>query len=422
MAPNRFLTALLAIAALTAPSLLNAAPVLKAGDVIAVCGDSNTQMRRYSRFLEDYLLMCDPVPDLRTIQFGSNGAIASVLGQRIGAIALFHPTAATMFYGVNDSGYSPLDDNRINGFRHNLNYSIDALKGIGVQNVIVASPIFVDWLAKPSQTDMLNGDLAVYNGIAGDVAQQRGLEFAQVYMDMKAMVGKVKAAAGPGAKTPWFDIHPEQGPCLAITHALLKAMGFDGNIATIDFDIATGQAKASNGHKVLSVKDDAVAIESTRYPFCFKGDPDKLGPDTASILKYLPFNEDLNRFMLVVRGVKSTRAKVIWGDQSRVVSSADLEKGVNLAALFVPDNPFSEQFYKVDAAVIEQQNIESTLTWQFLANLARYEQILPGHEALFDQITQAGLAECGRYAKAAAALVIPVRHTIVIEPIVGPVN
>ena len=173
---------------------------------------------------------------------------------------------------------------------------------------------------------------------------------------------------------------------------------------------------------MLSVNGGTVEVESTRYPFCFSGDPDQMGPDTASILKYLPFNSDLNRLILVVHGVKAPQARITWGVHSRVVPARDLENGVNLADLFITSNPFSDQFFKVDSAVHQQQDVESILTWQFLANLPRYKQLLPGHEALFDQITQAGLAECRRYAKDSSALVVPVRHTIAIEPIMGPVN
>ena len=46
---------------------------LQAGDTVAICGDSITEQKEYSVFTEDYLLMCQPVPDLKAHQFGWSG-------------------------------------------------------------------------------------------------------------------------------------------------------------------------------------------------------------------------------------------------------------------------------------------------------------------------------------------------------------
>ena len=46
---------------------------LKPGDFVAVVGDSITEQKQYSVFIEDYLLMCKPVADLRVTQFGWGG-------------------------------------------------------------------------------------------------------------------------------------------------------------------------------------------------------------------------------------------------------------------------------------------------------------------------------------------------------------
>src|SRR5882672_9228487 len=42
-------------------------------DFLAVCGDSITEQKLYSRFIEEYLLMCKPQPNLRIMQLGWNG-------------------------------------------------------------------------------------------------------------------------------------------------------------------------------------------------------------------------------------------------------------------------------------------------------------------------------------------------------------
>src|SRR3954469_1511901 len=85
------------------------------GDKVAIIGDSITEQKQYSVFIEDYLLMCKPAPDLTTMQFGWSGETSWGFLARMQNDALyFHPSAATTCYGMNDGGYAPLTDERAN--------------------------------------------------------------------------------------------------------------------------------------------------------------------------------------------------------------------------------------------------------------------------------------------------------------------
>ncbi|HEY3331425.1 MAG TPA: GDSL-type esterase/lipase family protein [Capsulimonadaceae bacterium] len=412
---NKKLIALLTLISLVSPAILLAEPLVKPNDIVAICGDSITQQKRYSVLIEDYLLMCQPSSNVHAVQFGSNGAGAYVLGSRINSLALFHPTVATMLYGMNDGQYKPLNDERASGFRKGMNDSLDALKKIGVDRVVVASPDFIESANNPASATTYNVTLASLGEISRSVAGERGVVYTDNHAYMESAIRKIRAA-NPDAKFNLFDVHPELSGHIMIAYSFLKGMGFDGAIGTITADLVTGKAIGSDGHKVLSMANGKIEIESTRYPFCFVGDPEKIGPDTATAVKYLPFNDDLNRYILIVHGIKTQNAKVTWGDQSKSIPAADLEKGVNLAALFVPGNPFSAPFAKVDAAIREKQSAETTLTWQYLANIGRLKQALPNQEPIFDQIQQGGFDEVQRLNRACAGLVMPVRHSIVIEP------
>src|SRR5215208_912431 len=82
---------------------------LKGNDLIAICGDSITEQKQYSVFMEDYLLMCQPAGDLKTCQFGWSGETSWGFAARMNNdVGWFHPTAATTAYGMNDGGYSPM--------------------------------------------------------------------------------------------------------------------------------------------------------------------------------------------------------------------------------------------------------------------------------------------------------------------------
>ena len=72
----------------------------------------------------------------------------------------------------------------------------------------------------------------------------------------------------------------------------------------------------------------------------------------------VPFNQELNRFVLVVNNGRAANYRVAWGDQTKSYSASQLAKGVNLADEFVT-NPFSAAFDNVDKAVAAKQEYET---------------------------------------------------------------
>src|SRR5208283_5778211 len=94
---------------------------LHKGDTVAVIGDSITEQKIYSMFIEDYLLMCRPAADLRATQFGWGGETAGgFLGRMANDCLPFHPTVATTCYGMNDGGYSPENPAKAKAYHDNL--------------------------------------------------------------------------------------------------------------------------------------------------------------------------------------------------------------------------------------------------------------------------------------------------------------
>jgi lysophospholipase L1-like esterase len=393
--------------------------LLQPNDVVAIAGDSITEQKIYSVYIEDYLLMCRPAPGLSTLQFGSGGAGAYVLGARTpNDLVYFHPTVVTMLYGMNDGQYKPLNDERAKGFRDGTVNSIEAVKKIGVRAVVVSSPTCTNGPKDhPAKTTMYNQTLGAFGDMAREIARNENVAFTDIHNIMMDVITKGEAVT-PDYSLGGDGVH--QGPAghLIMAYGMLKGLGCDGAIGTITVDLAKNSAEGTPGQKIVSVKDGVVQIESTRYPFCFTGDPAK--PDTTTnldVLKYLPFNDDLNRYLLVVHGLATARAKVTWGAASQEFAAADLARGINLAAAFAPTNPFSDQFAKVDAAVQAQQKQETMLAKNFMSDFGRLKDALPDQTAILDEIVKRGKDQRDILARAAAALVIPIDHTLTITPL-----
>jgi hypothetical protein len=243
--------------------------------------------------------------------------------------------------------------------------------------------------------------------------------FANVHDAMNDVMVKAKAKYGKAYALAGLDdgVHPDENGHLVMAHVFLKALGCDGDIGKITLDLANGTAKGSAGHKVLSCNGGVVEVESSKYPFCFYGAPSS-PHSPKGILEFLPFNEELNRFKLVVKGAGTSKVRVTWGNVSKEFAGADAERGINLAAEFY-ENPFSAQFLKVDEAVRAQQDYETPLVKRLMHEFAELEALVPEEKATMEAIEATGMRKARGLFDVAAKRVTPVRHTIRVEVVKG---
>jgi lysophospholipase L1-like esterase len=414
---KRWVILFLVFVALTSSRAAAAEVGLKPGDAVAINGDSITEQKLYSVFIEDYLLMCQPAANLRTCQFGWGGETSwGFLARMKNDVIWFKPTVATTCYGMNDGGYSPMSPEKAKHYRDSQKAIVEQFKKAGVRLIIVGSPGCVDadtFHKKPADAAMYNKTLAGLRDIAKEVAQEEGVVFANVFDPMIDAMTKAKAKYGNNYPLAGGDgVHPGPNGHLVMAYAYLKAMGCTGDIGTITIDMGSGKAEATDGHKVVSSDGGSAEIESTRYPFCFFGNPE--GQSTRSVIDFLPFNDELNRFKLVVKGAKADKLKVTWGTASKEFSKADLEKGINLAAEFI-QNPFSEPFAKAEQAIKMQQNYETPLHKDLLHNMGRFREMVADESEAFDRIVAAAGKRQKTLSDASGAAVGAVKHTIKVE-------
>ena len=394
---------------------------LQTGDYVAVIGDSITEQQLYSLYIEDYLLMCQPAADLRVTQFGWGGETAPGFANRMANDMLrFDATVATTCFGMNDGRYARMNPATGKAYRDGQLSIVRQLKESGVRCIVVGSPgcVDADTFGKhnPEQAKMYNETLAAMRDIAREVAQQQGVVFANVLDPMIDVMTKAKAKYGREYHLAGGDgVHPDHNGHLVMAYAFLKAMGCDGNIGAINVDLSQGKATASAGHQVLSCDGGTVTLESTRYPFCFFGDPAKTN-STRGVIEFLPFNEQLNRLTLAVTGGKSARYKVTWGDAAKEFTGDQLAAGINLAAEFL-DNPFSEPFRQVESKIAQQQGLEVHWVKNLLHDIPAYKQIAPQEGDSLERVAMAIVAADKKARDASAATLVPVKHTIKIEPV-----
>lgn len=399
---------------------------INSNDIIAMCGDSLTEQKLYTTFIETYLAVCQAGGPVHTAQFGWGGDSMRYLWSRGGPkpVLSIKPTVVTTLFGMNDGWYQPLCKESESFYRDGMIRLVNELKSNGVRLVIIGSPSAVDtetFRNDPDKAKMYNHTLSQLGDIAKQVAADNGCRFANVHDVMIDVMAKAKKKYGAKYLVAGSDgVHPGANGHLVIAYVFLKAMGCDGDIGTITHDLKSGVSTVTDGHKVVSNSTGTITIESLRYPFCFSGKPDDPSA-TAGIIEFFPFNKDLNRLMLKVTGVSEksdTPVRVFWGNTSKVFSSGTLEKGINLAEEFT-NNPFCEKFTKIQTEVLKKQTWETVFYKSYLSDIPAIQKdiidVNPELSKKIDRLEPALVKRQAQYAKALAADIVPVIHTLRFE-------
>jgi lysophospholipase L1-like esterase len=388
--------------------------LLREGDRLAIVGDSITEQKRYSRIIETYLTVCVPELKITARQFGWSGEKADgFLARMTNDCLRFNPTVATLCYGMNDHLYRTFD--LVNAALYASNYTaiVRAFQAAGTR-VVLGSPGCVGKVPhwkRPDlfTTDELNVSLCAFRDIDIGIAEQTGVRFADVFWPMLRAGYEGQTRFGTTNESYMISgkdgVHPGWSGHLLMAWSFLRAMGLDGAIGTITVDLATQTAKATAGHAIESVANGAVTVTSSRYPFCATGATNS-DDSIRSGMELVPFNQELNRFELVVKNATAAHYKVTWGEETRTYSAGELAAGVNLAADFAV-NPFSDAFRRVDEAVAAKQAYETT----------QIKNAFHGAEGRADMAAAVERTEAGRVplAEAINAAFVPVKHVIRIQ-------
>jgi lysophospholipase L1-like esterase len=387
---------------------------LKAGDQLAICGDSITEQKMYSRIIETYLTVCVPEMNVGVRQYGWSGETApGFLARMTNDCLRFKPTIATTCYGMNDHEYRAYLDRIGDRYRSNEIAIDEAFKSHGAR-VIEGSAGCVGknppWSRDTNATlQALNLNLCQLRNIGIDIAKKEKIGFADVFWPMLTAGYNAREKYGADYAIAGKDgVHPGWAGHVVMAYAFLRSFGLDGDIGTFTVDMRSGKASVSSGHQLISYKNGELVVKSHRYPFCI-GEGDPANDNTIrSGMTLVPFNDDLNRLLLVVKHPQAKTYNVSWGVETKSFSVEQLEAGLNLAAEFGV-NPFSDAFNQVDQAVAAKQKFETR----------EIKDMFHGDEGKADMEGTVARAEKERAPLVAAvkAAFVPVTHTIKITPL-----
>lgn len=319
---------------------------LKSGDRVVFYGDSITEQRLYTSYVETFLVTRLPKLDLRFVHSGVGGD--RVGGGWAGPIDLrldrdviaYKPTVMTVMLGMNDASYQPYKEETFStyatGYRHLLEKTKSALPGIRF-TLIEPSP-FDDVTRAPGWEGGYNGVLARYGQYVKELASQQGASVADLNTPVVAMLTKAKEADATGAQKIIPDrVHPGDAGHLIMAEALLKAWNAPGQVASVEID--------ANGKKVVKAENAKVASltqngETLTWDETDGSLPFPLDDKNATLMLAVhssDFVEALDQEPLKVTGLTAARYTLrIDGQEAGAFTKEQLAGGINLATLPTP--------------------------------------------------------------------------------------
>ena len=254
---SRYALVLLALLAASAAVLAAQQPFyLHDKDTLLFYGDSITEQRLYTTFVETFVLTRYPQLNVRFVNSawggenapGGNGGSADVRLTR--DVLPYKPTVMTVMLGMNDGGYIAFDEERFKrytaGMEHILQVVKDAFPNVRV-TLLEPSP-YDDVTVEPQFPGGYNGVLVRYGQYVRELARRNQMLVADLNGPVVEMLKKANALDPAGAKALIPGrIHPSSGGHLVMAEALLKAWGASPIVSAVEIDAASKQvAKAEN--------------------------------------------------------------------------------------------------------------------------------------------------------------------------------
>ena len=311
---------------------------LRDGDTVVFLGDSITAARTYGKIIEDYTLLRFPQRKVRFINAGIGGdTMAGGLARLDRDVFDRKATVVTVAFGTNDIGWGLHAD-----AEHKKKY-LDAVRGLverckvkGVRVYLCSAAVTG---ADPAESEksflqaMCDEGMALSKSLGGDAID--------VQRSMRAVQKRVWAANaalkdGKGR----VSMHLEDGTHLndlgqlAMAFAILKGLGAPAEVSSATIDAAALEAKGIAGCAIGGIRREGDSLEFTRLD---EGLPVNFGLFGALNFRFVPVHEELNRYLLAVKGLPAGRHELLAGGRKIGVFSAEqLAAGLNISSL-TPD-------------------------------------------------------------------------------------
>jgi lysophospholipase L1-like esterase len=315
------------------------------GDRVVFYGDSITDQRLYTTFVETYVITRFPQLKVSFVHSGVGGD--RVTGGGAGPIDVrlprdvvaYKPAVMTIMLGMNDGSYRAFDqkifDTYAAGYRHIVESVKDALPGIRI-TAILPSP-FDDVTRPPTFDGGYNKVLVRYGEFVKQLAREENLAVADLNGPVVAALEKASKLDAETAKKLVPDrVHPASAGHLLMAEALLKAWQAPAIVTSVEIDAAEPAIASVTNTQVtdLAVSD---RVSWTQVDESLPMPVDTKDEVMALALRASDFVEAMDQEPLKVTGLTAAHYTLKIDDEVvGTFTKEELAKGVNLATLATP--------------------------------------------------------------------------------------
>lgn len=362
-------TLALLVLAVAPPALADEPFYLKDGDRVVFYGDSITDQRLYTTFVESFVVTRFPKMPVTFVHSGWGGDRVS--GGGGGPIDLrlkrdvyaYRPTVMTIMLGMNDGSYRPFDEKIFQTYARGMAKIVENVKAElpGIRITLIRPSPFDDVTRAPSMENGYNAVLIRYGDYLKELAEKEHTALAD--LNSSVVEATKKAFEADPEKAPKLNpdrVHPGPGGQLLMAAALLDAWKAPAVVSEVKIKVESqgepevkaekskvSDLQASNGVLRWTQLDEALP-----FPIDLKDEIVKLAVRSSDVV------EDLNRQILQVKGLEgSDYVLTIDGQEVGQFSKDQLGDGINLATL---PTPMAQQAADVHQLTLKHNNIHFT--------------------------------------------------------------
>lgn len=347
------------------------------GDRVVFLGDSITEQRLYTTYIEAYALTRYPSWSLsfRNVGWGGDtswlrqrahpdearlfAAEGSTLDQMVEDsvgrglardVLPLHPTFVTVKFGMNDHSYQTF---RPDIFRAYVRSQSEISKVLQAHQsrVTFLTPQPIEERRADPDKDVRNESLRKFSDGLKEVAAKTGAGFVDQFDPYMAIMLAERSKDGKAFIGGGDAVHPGPAGQTLMAWAVLKGLGATAIVssATIDASSKTASTAQCRVEKVEAI-DGTISFDRTDDTL-----PWPIDKAAEPALKLAPVLDDLSWYDLKVTGLKDGNYAVsIDGEVAGTVSATELRKGWNLSNAA---GPITQQARELLSHVFEKNNL-----------------------------------------------------------------
>lgn len=374
---KKLLGSLLAICSIVT-SVLGADFLIHDGDRVVFLGDSITEQRLYTTYIEAYALTRHPQWKLwfRNVGWGGDTswlrqrshpdenklfAADETTQQRMVEDSVrrglerdvlpLKPTLVTVKFGMNDHSYQAFREDIFKAYVRSQAEIAEVLKANGARVAFLTPQPIEDKRPDPDK-DIRNESLRKFSNGLKDVASKEGDAFVDQFGPYMVMLLRERPNNPNGFVGGGDAVHPGPIGHTVMAWAILKGLGASALVSRADLDFTANKVTGTEGCRLEALKVSNGTISFDRSDDAL---PMPIDEKAVPAIKLAPILDELDQYELRITGLPAgTYELSIDGQPVGKNTNADLAKGWNIAN---QAGPITEQSRRVLSLVFQKNNL-----------------------------------------------------------------